>query len=262
MWKEERSFLRGAIVYGDIYQDEEVVFGPALIDAYHLERCETKAMWPRVLIDGSLLNKATQTELTRDFFEILRQDDDNLVYIDYLRELFHIFVLVENKRITGQRKQDFGVPIEFFAGHREAILTQIHNALKQKNQGEGNRIVRKYLELSKYHNSTIDRLCLVIKNITDNRESIEFLHDLIKSGLSKEVGLEYEPKYSAEKHPEQADILNILGTVISGIIENHQKDDASMEEAINTICIEAPKELLKLGQSLNESKINLDSLNK
>jgi len=31
MWKEERSFIRGAVVYGDAYSDENVMFGPALI---------------------------------------------------------------------------------------------------------------------------------------------------------------------------------------------------------------------------------------
>ncbi|GAH97692.1 unnamed protein product, partial [marine sediment metagenome] len=35
MWKEEQTFIRGAIVYGDIYEDKDIIFGPALIDAYH-----------------------------------------------------------------------------------------------------------------------------------------------------------------------------------------------------------------------------------
>lgn len=37
LWKEEQIFLRGSIVYGDIYHDEDIIFGPALIDAYHHE---------------------------------------------------------------------------------------------------------------------------------------------------------------------------------------------------------------------------------
>lgn len=263
MWKEQRSFVRGAIVYGDIYHDEEVVFGPALIDAYHLERCETKAMWPRVLIDGSLLNKATQTELRRDFFEILRRDDNNLVYLDYLRELFHLIVLGENKRITGERERDFGAPIKFFEDHREAILAQVKDVCKKEKRTSVQKILSKYLELSKYHNSTIDGLRQAINDVMKNTNLIkDFCEDIMKSVSSGELGVKYTPKYSAEEHPEQSDMLNILGTAISRIIENHQKDGVSMEEVISTICIEAPKELLKLGQSLNESKIDLDSLTK
>ena len=72
MWKEERTFIRGAIVYGDIYEDEDVLFGPALIDAYHLEKDKHKAAWPRVLIDESLLAKITEAECRRDFFEFMR----------------------------------------------------------------------------------------------------------------------------------------------------------------------------------------------
>jgi hypothetical protein len=96
MWKEERTFIRGAVVYGDSYSDENVIFGPALTDAYHLERCKTKAAWPRVLIDQSVLDKTTEEERRRDFYEFLRRDDDNLVYLDYLRELFHLIALAEN----------------------------------------------------------------------------------------------------------------------------------------------------------------------
>lgn len=263
LWKEEQIFLRGAVVYGDIYHDVDIIFGPALIDAYYLERNNSKAVWPRVLISESLLNKVEKTDLERDYFEILRRDDNNLVYLDYLKDLFHIIVLGENKKLTGEREQDFGMPIKLVEDHKRAILTQVNNALKEENKAEGKKIIRKYLELSKYHNSTIDGLRQVINDMMKNTNLIkDFYEDQMKSACSKELGLKYMPKYSAEEHPEQSDMLNILGTVISRIIENHQKDDTSMEEAINTICIEAPKELLKLGQSLNESKINLDSLTK
>jgi len=261
MWKEEQSFLRGAVVYGDIYYDEDVIFGPALVDAYHLERDQTQVMWPRVLIDESLLSKVTEAELRRDFFEMLRRDDNNLVYLDYLRDLFHIIVLGENKKLTGERKQDFGVPIKLFEDHKEAILAQVDNALKEEDKDEGKKIVRKYLELSKYHNATIDMLCQAIEDLSKHERIIrEFFDDLLRSASAKNLGLRYTPRYSAEDHPEQADMLNILGTVINRIIEIHQDEDSSPEEAINTFCVEAPKELAKLEQSLNESRIDLDSL--
>lgn len=275
MWKEERTFIRGAIVYGDLYADENVIFGPALIDAYRLERCQTKAAWPRVLIDQSLLDKTTKEECRRDFFEFLRQDDDNLVYLDYLRELFHLIVLGENKRITGERQQDFGIPAKFFKEHKEAILKQVYNSVKEENQDEGKKIIGKYMELSKYHNSTIDRLRQAIKDLMNNNDLIpELFDDQIKSANAKKLGLQYQPKYSAEEHPEQSDMLNILGTVVNRLVENPppdiletlgiviigQTDDVELGRVIRTLSREAPRELSILDKTLQESMIDIDSL--
>lgn len=259
--KEEQSFLRGAVVYGDIYHNEDVMFGPALIDAYRLESDDVKAVWPRVLIDESLLNKVSETELRRDFFEILRRDDNNIVYFDYLRELFHIIVLGANKKITGERERDFGAPIELFEDHKGAILAQVHNTLKEESGDNIKKIISKYFELSKYHNAVINIFCQVISNLLKNQGIIsELFDDMLKSAVYKHLGHEYTPKYNAEDHPEQADMLNILGTVTNATIESHIEDDISLEEAFNTLRIEAPKELSKLRQSLNKSKIDLDSL--
>lgn len=280
MWKEEQTFIRGAIVYGNIYEDKDVVFGPALIDAYHLERCKTKAVWPRVLIDKSLLDKTTETERRRDFLEFIRQDDANLVYLDYLRELFHLFVLAENKRITGERRQDFGEPTKLFTDHKETIFAQVRNTLKGKNQDEDKKILGKYIELSKYHNSTIDRLREVIKDLVNNNSLIhEYFDDQIKLDEAKKSGLPYEPKYGAEEHPEQSDMINILVAVINKIIANPPPDnleipgiviirrianppldDAAVDRAIQTLYRETPRELTILDKALQESMIDVNSL--
>jgi hypothetical protein len=45
--------LRGGITVGDIYHDEEVVFGPALNRAYELE--STVAIVPRIVLDEEVL---------------------------------------------------------------------------------------------------------------------------------------------------------------------------------------------------------------
>ena len=275
MWKEERTFVRGAVVYGDSYSDENAIFGPALIDAYRLERCKTKAAWPRVLIDQSVLDKTTEEERRRDFYEFLRQDDDNLVYLDYLRELFHLIVLGENKRITGERQQDFGMPAKFFEEHKQAILTQVYNSVKEENQDGTKKIIEKYVKLSEYHNSTIDRLRQAIKDLMNNSDLIpELFDDQIKSANAKKLGLQYQPKYSAEEHPEQSDMLNILGTVVNRLVENPppdiletlgmviigQTDDVELGRAIRTLSHEAPRELSMLDRTLQESMIDIDSL--
>jgi hypothetical protein len=275
MWKEERTFVRGAVVYGDSYSDENVIFGPALIDAYRLERCKTKAAWPRVLIDQSVLDKTTEEERRRDFYELLRQDDDNLVYLDYLRELFHLIVLAENKRIIGQRQQDFGLAARFFEGHKQSILTQVYNSLKEENQANREEIIGKYVKLSEYHNSTIERFRQVIKDLMNNSGIIpELFDDQIQSEKAKKLGLQYQPKYSAEDHPEQSDMLDILGTVINRLVENPplgiletlriviigQTDEVELGRAIRALSREAPQALSELDKALQESMVDIDSL--
>jgi RNase H-fold protein (predicted Holliday junction resolvase) len=275
MWKEERTFIRGAVVYGDSYSDENIIFGPALIDAYRLERCKTKAVWPRVLIDQSMLDKIAEEERTRDFYEFLRQDDDNLVYLDYLKELFHLVVLGENKRIVGERQQDFGLPAKFFEEHKQAILTQVYNSMREENQDEKKEIIGKYVKLSEYHNSTIERLRQVIKDLMNNSDLIsELFDDQIKSVNAKKLGLQYQPKYSAEEHPEQSDMLNILGTVINRLIENMppsiletlgiviigQTDAVELDRMTRALSREAPRALSMLDETLRSTMIDIDSL--
>lgn len=259
MWKEERTFVRGAIVYGAIYEDEDVLFGPALIDAYHLERDKDKAVWPRVLIDKSLLAKITETESKRDFFEFMRRDD-NLVYLDYLRELFHYLVLVQGKRVTGERHEDFGPPAKLFEDHKEAIITQV-----QKNKNDTN-IHTKYLKLSEYHNSIIDTLRLVINNLmTDNSPVRDCLNELLKCDFAKWLGIEYKTKYSAEDNPEQADTLNILGAAIGSVLTAlpDKELEYAMTDTFNviaTICRDIPQKLATLDMRLKHAIIDIDSL--
>jgi hypothetical protein len=265
LWKEEQSFLRGAIVYGDIYHNEDVTFGPAIIDAYHLENDDGKAVWPRVLIDKSLLDKVTEVELTRDLFEIFRRDNNNLVYCDYLREFFHLMMLGELEKTTGKREEDFGDPMEFLGDHKAAILTQIHSALEEEQDDSKRKgIIAKYFELSRYHNATIDVLCQAIDALLTPPGAVgEIFDDISKSALDEHAVSEYiskYPKYKLEDHPEQADILSILGKVASGILKNHIKDALSLEAVFNALSIEAPRELAKLERSLSKSKIDLDSI--
>jgi len=213
-----------------------------------------------ILVDKSLLNRTTETELQRDFFELFARDENGLVYLDYLRELFHLIVLGENKRIVGERETDFGVPIEFFEAHKKAMLAQMHNALKEEGDKRED-ILGKYFALSKYHNSTIDSLRQTIVKVSNTTGLFEDLfEDQMRSIYSKKLGLNYSPKYSAEDYPEQSDMLNIVGTVINRIIGKHREDNATIEEAIRAISAELPIELLKLGKALDISRIDAADL--
>jgi hypothetical protein len=95
-------FVRGGITVGDIYSDDRMLFGPALIRAYDLERRTAK--WPVLAIDP-LLVEAMRTDLPetletgimpadpdactkavlRFYFEtLIRKTDEGAFFLNYL----------------------------------------------------------------------------------------------------------------------------------------------------------------------------------
>ena len=275
MWRDHGAFVRGAVVYGDLYSEENVVFGPALIDAYHLESCRTKAVWPRVLVDESLLGKTTEEERRRDFHEFLRHDGDNLVYLDYLRELFHLITFAEIRRINDGRRHDLGAPARFFETHKQAIVAQAYDCVRRGDQGKMENAVEKYVMLSEYHNSIVDRLCRITRDLINDSDIIaDLLDDQVRSERARKQGLQHQPKYSAEEHPEQSDMLNILGAVISELVEHPppdmlrasdiavigQTDEVELRRAIRNLSREAPRALSELERTLRGTIIDTDSL--
>jgi hypothetical protein len=95
-------FVRGGITLGDIYVDESVIFGPALIQAYDLERLAAK--WPIIAFDPQLIrtmkgmarrhvadrrrNDGVDTWLSRaflaEFAMCIKKTDDGVYFLDYL----------------------------------------------------------------------------------------------------------------------------------------------------------------------------------
>ena len=89
---------RGAITYGKLVHTGNVIFGPALNDAYETET--RAALYPRVILDKSLidLSKANQTQQLpfEDFMSnkdqmlsYLLKDTDDKLYINYFPEYLH-----------------------------------------------------------------------------------------------------------------------------------------------------------------------------
>jgi hypothetical protein len=191
--------------------------------------------------------------------------DDNLVYLDYLRELFHYLVLAQTKKINKERKEDLGQPAKLFEQHKEAIMTQIRYASSQKNKLDSTKILTKYLKLSEYHNSTIDRFRRVINDLTaDNSIVRDFFNDRLKFDKAEISGIKYEPKYSAEEHPEQADMLNILAIAVSSVLtpllEVEQQYQISDVDVIDTISRNIPQQLTTLDIRLEDAIIDVASL--
>ena len=73
--------IRGAISLGELYIDEVIVWGKALVDAVELE--ENIAIFPRILISTHVINKLKQNDFAdsdKGFeyaFKVLKDDDGN-----------------------------------------------------------------------------------------------------------------------------------------------------------------------------------------
>lgn len=140
--------IRGGVSVGDIYISGGRVFGPALIQAYELEK--KYALYPRIIIDPRLIQEHKTEKLlkaewhsVKDELEImeklLRQGDDGMWFIDYVAAL------------EGELDEYEMYPI-FLRRHREIILAgaQKHFQL--------NSILSKFLWMANYHNQIISNM--------------------------------------------------------------------------------------------------------
>lgn len=123
---------RGAISYGKLYHKDNLIFGPALVDAYETE--SQAALYPRVILDKSVLdimkynysleNKHSYRKITFDanIDAYLKIDTDDKFYIDYFtgtmmffenKELFDVYRKIRRLIINGLRFKKPNVNIKY-----------------------------------------------------------------------------------------------------------------------------------------------------
>lgn len=81
--------VRGAVVRGKLIHERNVVFGPALVEAYTLE--SKAALYPRIILDRDLVVAAGQRRAGHhskkeeiDYVQsLLEKDSDGMYYVDY-----------------------------------------------------------------------------------------------------------------------------------------------------------------------------------
>ncbi|MEI2397018.1 hypothetical protein [Paenibacillus phytohabitans] len=71
--------VRGGITIGELFINETMVWGEALLKAYDLE--SNSAIYPRILLDSNLLSQIGSDE---ELIEFVGQDFDNLFFLNYL----------------------------------------------------------------------------------------------------------------------------------------------------------------------------------
>ena len=137
--------MRGAVVQGPLIHRESLVYGPALVEAYKLER--DHAIVPRVILDSSL-EQAWSPRIT--YFDGLGQvlgyrrtwkrDDDGRLFFDYMADRFST---------PGSDPQQISA---HFRWQLDKWRLLIERRLKQ-HAGDSS-VFQKYLWMANYYNST------------------------------------------------------------------------------------------------------------
>ncbi|MHC1747204.1 MAG: hypothetical protein AB9856_02300 [Cellulosilyticaceae bacterium] len=141
----EGLFVRGGISVGEFYINEDIVFGPALLDAHCAE--SEIACYPRIVLD-----KKTVKRLQRyiNYYEVAPQqnkiliDNDGNWFLNYLNTIFKYYRECNNE-YEFERIQH-GLLLK----HKEKIEEML---LLQK---ENIRVWDKYVWVANYHNCFCD----------------------------------------------------------------------------------------------------------
>lgn len=93
--------IRGGVVKGKVIHDEQILVGPAMVDAYNLEsKCANS---PRIVIMPSVRNiydnERKKSGIEKNY-SVLKQDYDGMFYIDYFNNLEPKFVESEIEYIN------------------------------------------------------------------------------------------------------------------------------------------------------------------
>jgi hypothetical protein len=133
--------LRGGMCVDDLYFENDIVFGPALVNAYELEN--TIAVFPRIIVDRqSFMLHRDEMELAIGVF--LQRGDDGAYFIDYLYSVYiNALALSEFKTHETQ----------LLSVHKKQVETKL-----KEFAGQNDRIKQKALWLALYHNSVLNRL--------------------------------------------------------------------------------------------------------
>lgn len=133
--------IRGGMTVGELYHNDNIVFGPAMNEAYGLE--SNCAIYPRVIVDSKYLTTAynngynSQAEEQRHFESyMVKKDRDGNYYVDFISQ--------------EQNVDDTEEYIDFLEKAKDLI---IRNLAQYNNKPQ---ILMKYEWLKNYFNQTCE----------------------------------------------------------------------------------------------------------
>lgn len=94
----EGFFVRGGVSVGDFYINEDIVFGPALLDAHYVE--SNLACYPRIVLDSKTVSKLRRYINNYDIAPQRNKiliDNDGQWFLNYLNTIFKYYTECNNK---------------------------------------------------------------------------------------------------------------------------------------------------------------------
>ena len=154
--RKHNLFFRGGLVLGEVIHDESMILGPALIEAYDLER--VTATYPRVLLSDRILESVSgESKFRLDFLSrFLRTDDiDNRIFC-------HVLFAFGGTEITR----------EYAEYLFEGVNERVRETLLLNDPEKINRIVKKYFWFSRYLEKTIGKPNLALLKIVGGQSPV------------------------------------------------------------------------------------------
>jgi hypothetical protein len=131
--------LRGGISISDLYMENNMVFGPALVRSYELE--SELALYPRIVIDPAIIALKHRGLL---FNTYRMQGDDGVFFVNYLygrfREIHKVIAGFEDK-------------FKLVAAHRKVAKAKL-----KEGHSKSERVLRKFIWLALYHNAVLKEI--------------------------------------------------------------------------------------------------------
>lgn len=141
--------LRGGITKGPIYHENGKIVGPALVNAYKLEK--NVAKYPRIIVDAEIAACARQWEqpLNTIFDRLTRDDDDGYCFVHYL---WAVRMVADSE--------------EGFVGDWDALVDHISNFVKSEKSrlAHQEHDLPKILWLERYFQWAINRSHIDVLN--------------------------------------------------------------------------------------------------
>jgi hypothetical protein len=116
-------FTRGGLCRGLLYHDQNMVFGEALVKAYHLE--SRFARYPRIMITKQVFDDAMESNLRGYFVDHLSQADDGPYFVNVLAELKNSLLILD-----GAFSKEAAIVLEKLS-YFEAIRSRIAQRLAE-----------------------------------------------------------------------------------------------------------------------------------
>lgn len=146
--------IRGAISLGEVYLDDNIVFGKGLIDVVNLESKEAK--YPRIILSQTTINEEIIKEIN-DSEGIIKQDHDKLYYVDYFT-LMRVRDLYSSspERVLANKVRKSVYNLVTRNGHYDKRLSD------EKKIEETSRTILKYLWMLEHYNTAVKKYNLPI----------------------------------------------------------------------------------------------------